>query len=262
MRRFASPALAALLIFLTPFVTPMAPAQATDLQKNLPSLPPLKVGRQEFIARHNLFQTSIVMDQDGTIYLWTILKNHDRRLMRVSKPRAAKALLELKGWPYIVTKKGRLLAFDLHWRNTFYSKVPVLIERFFRRGPYALAAGGALYMGDLLLYGSPNAAQVSPAVHAFNMIATGFIIYTTYDVFRTLKARSPASLEVNGNYFTKEVAKNVIDVEYVQEADDYHITLGPVRRGDTNHEVMLSHIAPAFTNTTACIYRLVKLSIE
>jgi hypothetical protein len=235
-----------------------------DEDINLPAsqLPPLRVGNTIITVRHPTLQTGIVQDLDGTVYLMTALANGEKKLMRISKKFVVKKLIMYQGWPYILTKKGKLYALNITWRSSFKSKAPGVTWRYIRKIPRAAATGLAFYglsAFNLWLHG--GAPQESITVQPEMMGLTGFVAYYLVDGTATFLFRSRTAPGEGSNFFTKKLASGVKDVVPDKQKNDFRIVERGFRLG-RRADLYLSDLAPAYANDSSCIYALTKLSWE
>jgi hypothetical protein len=235
----------------------------SDTDKNLPvaKTPALQVGNTIISVRHPILQTGIAADVDGTVYLLTALANGDKKLMRLSRKYAAKKLILYQGWPYILTRRGKLYALNISWWPSLKNKLPAATGRFIRKLPKAGATGAGLFtLSALNLWLHGGAPSDSITLQPEMMGFSGVALYYLLDGTATLFFRRSRITTRGGNYFTTKVASRVKDVVEDKEKNDYRIV--EFKAAAPQAQLFLSDVAPHYTRDSSCIYALTKFILR
>jgi hypothetical protein len=225
---------------------------------------PVKVGPVTLVDRHISIQSGFVLDSEGTVHLLTLISNGEKQLLRVSRQGAVEQLLiASNGWPYILTKKGKIFAFDKSWKTRFKIKAPYAFSRVIWRFPYALSSGLGLYLLNFLLESAPLPDTTSHLGRAINLISVGAILYYGYDISRSFLSHSRTTFGTGGNFFTHQIASNVDSVTWDEDLSDFRITYrGKHRWSEAPEDSFLSQLAPSYTSSDDCAKWLLGLMIK
>jgi hypothetical protein len=237
---------------ITIFLIGLVPASWA--QTNLP----VKIGKVTIVQGEATQRTGIVLGDDDTAYILTMLANGQSHLMRISRKGAVSKLVMFRGWPYILDKHGRIYAFDVSWSTSLKGKIPYMTMRSLKSLPLAIGIGGAVYgvaLLDQTFTGFISTENFTPS-HAF---WGTLLTYYTLDTAHTLFLRSHRSAGDGGNFFKALVAKGVSEFTEDAEFSDYRIisksdsTLGQLQ--------FLSKVMPSYAGRSDCIEYLTKINM-
>jgi hypothetical protein len=207
---------------------------------------------------YTTLQTQISRDISGTIYVMTVFGNGDKQYLRIGPQKGVRKLIVLEGWPYILMNNGRLYALDMGWSTWFLkTKLPALRSRLITKIKPALACAGAFcLLSGLAVLSRSNGFNESEVTTPLWSGFTGISLFYLADAAMTIFIRSHRRLEQGGNFFQKEVARNIENIFAVRQ--DYVIKFKGKNRPDRN----LSTMVPDYARRSSCIYSLTKLNME
>jgi hypothetical protein len=226
------------------------------------ALVPVRISDTVLIDRRINLQTEMVVDQDKTAHLVSLFANGDARMLRISKKGAVKQPVMHEGWPYIVDKRGRLLAMDISWRTILRGKVPVMFRRLGTKFKAAAGSGVALfilgYIDVAIHSGTVGSEWHLPETLGF----TGFFSVYLGDALLTAFSRSPYQLGRGGNYFRTVVARDVVGVKPDPDNEGDFIIKFKTADPSGKRKNHLSDLAPDYTKSTKCQFFLTRMLNE
>jgi hypothetical protein len=246
-----------LLSYLFP-VALFAQAQNDLLETSNRGRLPMRVGDVQLVRGHITQQSGVVLDDQGTAYLLTVLANGENNLLRISRKGAVKELVMYRGWPYVLDKRGRLYAFDVSWKTSFRNKVPYMSMRALKSVPVAFGLGVALY-GLALLDESFIGFIPFENFHPSTAFWDGIILYYGIDGAKTLFFTSHRKINRGGDFFRQLIAKSVTDLTPHQQYDDYVVSSRTARDSQTR---FLSMLAPAYAGSGTCLEYLTRMNLR
>lgn len=226
----------------------------------LPSVRPVRISRSVLVDRKINMQTQMVLDEAGTAYLMSVFASGQVTSMRISNKGAAKDAVMYLGWPYILDRRGRLIAMDISWQTIMRSKTPAVLQRIRSNLGNAAALGlglaGVGLIDSVWGFGINNLTYNESAF----LGASGFLTYFATDSLVTYLFRSPKTLGTGGNFFRRVVARKVDRVEATPSDQDYSIIYR--NTGDPSRPRLLSDVAPEYTTSPRCQFFLSRLINE
>ncbi len=220
---------------------------------------PMRVGDVNLIRGNLTHRSGVVLDDQGTAYILSVLANGENNLLRISRKGMVKELIMYRGWPYILDKRGRLWAFDVSWRTSFRNKVPYIAFRSLKTAPISLLAGVGVY-GLALLDETFTGLMPADNFEPSSGFWAGVIGYYGFDLAHTLFLKSHRSINRGGDFFRELIAKAVQEISPDTSYDDYVIT-SSLGRGRLQHRY-LSHLAPTYAGTSSCLEYLTKMNMR
>jgi hypothetical protein len=184
----------------------------------------IRVGSASFVDRRVSMQTEVALDSESTAYLLTIFGNGTVRTMRISRREVVKQLILYRGWPYILDKKGNLFAMDISWKTMMKNKMPMVMQRLTSMRTFLYASGFGVTGFSLAwfnnyIHSGGLSSEYSPDYFG----PTSFALYYLWDAVMTTFVRSHYKVAWGGNFFTRQIAKNVESLEYSSGDQDYLI---------------------------------------
>ncbi len=220
---------------------------------------PMKFGDVTIVQGQATQRSGVVLGDDDTAYLLSMLANGESHLMRISRRGSVSKLVLFRGWPYILDKHGRIYAFDISWKTAFKSKVPYIAMRSLKSLPLAVAASGAVYgvaLLDQTLTGLISIESFQPSEAFWGTLLT----YYAVDITHTVLMRTHRSAGDGGNFFKELVAKGVTEFSEDPQFADYRIvsSKAPIQ----SRVQYLSKIMPNYAGTSSCLEYLTKINLR
>lgn len=221
---------------------------------------PMKIGNVNIIRGNLVHRSGIVLDDQGTAYILSILSNQESNLLRISQRHAVKELIMYRGWPYILDKRGRLYAFDVSWKTSFKNKIPYIALRSIRTLPLAIGIGIGSY-GLALMDATFTGILSIDAFQTSNAFWSAFMLYYGLDIAHTVFLTSHRTINRGGNFFTELLEKGVTSAVADPSFDDFIISAK--RFGSSHAQVRnLSHLAPDYAGQSSCLEYLTKMGMR
>lgn len=220
---------------------------------------PMKIGDVNVVQGQAIQRSGVVLGDDDTAYLLSMLSNGENHLMRISRRGAVAKLVLFRGWPYILDKHGRIYSLDISWKTVFRSKLPYITMRSLKTLPIALGIGGAIY-GIALLDQTMTGIIATDNFHASDAFWGSVITFYGLDIGYTTFVRTQRDSGDGGNFFKEVIAKGVTEFTEDPRLADYRIV---AKQAPVQTQVRyLSKLAPNYSGTSSCIEYLTKMNMK
>lgn len=230
---------------------------AQDSRLNLP----MRIGEVNVVAGNVLHRVGVVLDDQGTVYLLSVLSNGDSNLLRISRTGVAKELIMFRGWPYILDKRGRVWAFNPSWGTDLRNKIPYIALRSVRTLPVAGAIGIASFgvaLIDQTLFGILPFQNFT----GWSAFFSGVTAFYGIDVAHTIFFMSPRTVGTGGNYFTERIASGVKEVKRDPQFRDFQLVLAKGWPRAKRSVMRLSEVSPEYASRSSCLEYLTRMNMR